>query len=299
MASNDDRGKRFLRSLIVEMLSGVCAGTVNVAVGLPMDTVKVKMQTFPAENPSVVQSFMKVLKSGGLRGLYAGAVPALVANVGENVVLFVAYSHTQKCVSYLRGGTEDPLTNALAGSGAALFSSLILCPTEHVKCQLQVRRELRLRNPKIEIVGPFQLTAAILKREGIQGLYTGLKPTWSRELPGYFCFFGGYEGTKAIVCHLTDTAKEDLTLGPQLLCGAMAGVTFWTGIFPMDVIKSRIQALGHTGSMADVAREVFRDSGVRGFYKGLAPCLMRAFPCTASLLATYEYVSSFLESKIL
>ena len=291
-----------LRDAAINLLSGVAGGCVNVVVGLPMDTVKVKMQTFPADNPSALGTFARTFKTEGVfRGLYAGALPSLMSNVGENAVLFVAYGHCQKLVAKALGHASpehmSPVGNALSGSSAAVFSSLLLCPTEHIKCQLQVRRELRKRDPSLKMVGPFQLTAKILKEEGIRGLYAGLRPTWSRELPGYFCFFGGYETTKLLICKATGKKKDELNLFYQLVCGAMAGVTFWTGIFPMDVVKSRIQARGEKGSIVQVARGVYGELGVRGFYNGLTPALLRAFPSTAALLATYEYTSYYLKQK--
>ena len=45
----------------------------------------------------------------------------------------------------------------------------------------------------IKYRGPWGLTKQILKAEGIRGLFKGLVPTFAREMPGYFFFFGGYE----------------------------------------------------------------------------------------------------------
>lgn len=45
-------------------------------------------------------------------------------------------------------------------------------------------------------ITPLQLTKQILRQEGIAGLYRGFVPTLAREMPGYFFFFGGYEGTR-------------------------------------------------------------------------------------------------------
>lgn len=60
-----------------------------VYVSQPLDTVKVKMQTFPhlykGMSHCLVQTFKK---DGFVRGLYAGTLPAVVANVAENSVLF-------------------------------------------------------------------------------------------------------------------------------------------------------------------------------------------------------------------
>lgn len=56
----------------------------------PLDTIKVKLQTFPdVYKKGMVDCFVKTFQRDGVaRGLYAGAVPAAVANVAENSVLF-------------------------------------------------------------------------------------------------------------------------------------------------------------------------------------------------------------------
>lgn len=75
-----------------------------VYVGQPLDTVKVKMQTFPDLYKGMSNCFVKTLKTDGLaRGLYAGTVPAIVANVAENSVLFAAYGACQKVVGNIMG----------------------------------------------------------------------------------------------------------------------------------------------------------------------------------------------------
>lgn len=137
-------------------------------------------------------------KDGLVRGLYAGTVPSLAANVAENSILFAANGVCQKLVAQMLNvqKVEDltPLANGFSGFLAAFWSSLALCPTELVKCRLQAMREAHaekgMEPPKI---GPLNLTGAILKSEGISGLFHGLRPTFAREMPGYFCFFFAYE----------------------------------------------------------------------------------------------------------
>ena len=75
-----------------------------VYVGQPLDTVKVKMQTFPTMYNGMVDCFMKTLRTDGFaRGLYAGTIPSVVANVAENSVLFAAYGGCQKLVANFLG----------------------------------------------------------------------------------------------------------------------------------------------------------------------------------------------------
>lgn len=73
-------------------------------VGQPLDTVKVKMQTFPHIYKGMYDCLKQTLRNDGvIRGLYAGTTPAIMANVAENSVLFAAYGYCQKFVCHLTG----------------------------------------------------------------------------------------------------------------------------------------------------------------------------------------------------
>ena len=51
-------------------------------IGQPLDTVKVKMQTFPTMYRNAFHCFKTTLvKEGITRGLYAGTIPSLAAQV--------------------------------------------------------------------------------------------------------------------------------------------------------------------------------------------------------------------------
>jgi solute carrier family 25 ornithine transporter 2/15 len=131
-----------------------------VYVGQPLDTVKVKMQTFPTAYRNSMHCLVETYQQSGIaKGLYAGTVPSLAANVAENAILFVAYGLCQKGISFVLGKKTTQelniLQNATAGSCASFFSSLALCPTELVKCRLQVMKELqtsgRLTGPLAQV----------------------------------------------------------------------------------------------------------------------------------------------------
>ncbi len=97
--------------------------------------------------------------------------------------------------------------------------------------------------------------------------------------------------------------REDETDGQNavkvLLCGGLAGVVTWASIFPLDVIKTRVQVqalsrhqerqsllattqqretalLAQRGAVR-IAKDVYLTEGLRGFFRGLAVCSLRAF----------------------
>ena len=66
--------------------------------------------------------------------------------MAENSVLFMAYGLCQRAVASSIGISDisslSPLQNATSGFFAAFFSSLVLCPTELVKCKMQAMHEM-------------------------------------------------------------------------------------------------------------------------------------------------------------
>ena len=75
---------------------------------------------------------------------------------------------------------------------------------------------------------------------------------------------------------------KKLPIPIKLCVGAAAGAFGTTCIFPVDMIKTRLQASsGRYAGPADCARQIFaQEGGMRGFYKGLAPNLIGVTPGT-------------------
>ncbi|XP_025085408.1 mitochondrial ornithine transporter 1-like isoform X2 [Pomacea canaliculata] len=301
-----EKSRSTVLDAMIDFTGGTIGGIVTVYVGQPLDTVKVKMQTFPTLYGNAVQCFIKTFKQDGIaRGLYAGTVPSLAANVSENAVLFCFYGMCQKIVSFVTGTQSvevmSPLENAVSGGMAAFFSSFALCPTELIKCRLQAMREMATRGQQeggLERlkIGPFGLTREILKSEGILGLYKGLTSTFMREMPGYFFFFGGYEISRHL---LTPAGKKKDEIGAlrTVVCGGIGGVSLWVAIFPADVCKSRIQVQSVAGTKPPTFLQMFfgilRNEGIGALYKGLGPTVVRTFPATGALFLAYETTKKY------
>ncbi|CAB1348344.1 unnamed protein product [Coregonus sp. 'balchen'] len=162
---------------IIDLSAGAIGGTACVFSGQPFDTAKVKMQTFPSMYRGFLHCFMSTYRQVGLRGLYQGATPALIANVAENAVLFMSYGFCQDVLRRITGMDRavelSDLQKAWSGSLASIFSSLALCPTE-----------------------------------------LGLTTTIVREVPGYFCFFGAYELCRTTFAQHLSTEKDGIGVAP-------------------------------------------------------------------------------------
>lgn len=274
------------------------------------------------------------------RLMYAGTAPALLANVAENGVLFAAYGPCQRLVAFaldLFGGTGTgtstaavdvdkklgPAGMATAGSLASLCSAFALCPTELIKVRLQAADLDRANStavsgkgagrPPSAAAGTLQVVARVWKTEGgLRGMYRGLGSTVAREMPGYYVFFLAYE---ASCTYLNEWHRGPLMLATvpttpsvehvdpawvTMTAGAAAGTCLWLVVYPVDAIKSRIQATG--GGGAEVSSGGFlkamalsvRTEGPLALYRGLAPTLLRTVPASAVMFWTVERTKTLL-----
>ena len=201
------------------------------------------------------------------------------------------------CKASFKEKIEDlnTLENALSGSSAAFFASLVLCPTELVKCRLQSAREISNSSN----IGPYRLCKQIFQEQGIRGFYHGLQSTFAREMPGYFFFFGAYEFTRSLFAGSTKS-KDDIGVMKTALCGGIGGVSFWISIFPADVIKSRVQ-IDPSGVIAKknifaAMKHIVANEGILKLYSGLGPTIIRSFFATGALFVAVNETKKFLSN---
>lgn len=183
----------------MDYAAGFAAGVATVLTGHPFDTVKVKLQT---QNTGVnrlkyrnaAHCAVHILKTEGVRGLYKGATSSFVGVALESSLLFGAYSQMRGA---LQGGNlgEPELSSivpAAAVGGACI--SMILCPTELVKCRLQVQASHKGASASpVRYDGPFDCLLKTVKTDGVQGLFKGGFATFVRECVGNSFFFTTYE----------------------------------------------------------------------------------------------------------
>lgn len=281
---------------IIDLSAGAVGGAACVFSGQPLDTAKVKMQTFPTMYRGFVHCIVSTYKQVGLRGLYQGTTPALMANIAENSVLFMSYGFCQQVIRFAAGLHNDAVLSdmqkACAGSVASIFSSLVLCPTELVKCRLQAMYEMEASGKIAKSQNTvWSVVKTIMRTEGAVGFFNGLTTTIAREVPGYFCFFGAYELCRTAFAEHMNCEKDDIGVLPIVFSGGFGGGCLWLVVYPMDCVKSRIQVMSMTGKQAGFFKTLMtiaRTEGVRALYSGLTPTMVRTFPANGALFLGYE-----------
>jgi solute carrier family 25 carnitine/acylcarnitine transporter 20/29 len=155
--------------------------------------------------------------------------------------------------------------------------ALLLTPIEVVKARLQ------FQSAGVEQLyrGPVDLILKTARAEGLAGFYHGYTATVLTRLIGSPFYFVSYEVTKRAFQPADPAAP--LPSSAILVAGGVGGTVFWAANFPADLVKTRLQTRRTTTpvSLSSVVKEVYRTDGLRGFYRGFTPCIIRAAPANA------------------
>ncbi|KAI6216631.1 hypothetical protein M3Y99_01809800 [Aphelenchoides fujianensis] len=236
----------------------------------------------------------------------AGFTPALTARLAENTVIFAAYDYSKMAVARAFDRADHQTLNSgesmLAGGMAGGVAAFTRCPTELIKCRLQTMRELHPEFHRSVLLSALSISSAssgssallrdLLRNEGVGGLFTGYSATFLRQSLGNAVLFGCYETAREFARYPGER-RDQIGIVRTMLCGGVSGVVYWSSIYPIDVLKSRIQVYG-SGTLRDTFVQLIREDGFTALYKGLTPTLFRSFFSNAALLLTYEYTKKSL-----
>ncbi|EFP04037.1 hypothetical protein CRE_27662 [Caenorhabditis remanei] len=95
---------------------------------------------------------------------------------------------------------------------------------------------------------------------------------------------------------VTDKLKEG---GRQITAGGSAGLVEVCLMYPLDVVKTRLQLGQQDKGMMDCVVKTLKNEGIGGFYKGILPPILAETPKRATKFFTFEqYKVAFTHSDI-
>ncbi|KAL8944388.1 MAG: hypothetical protein Q9216_000439 [Gyalolechia sp. 2 TL-2023] len=138
----------------------------------------------------------------------------------------------------------------------------------------------------------------IYRAEGLRGFYQGLVPSLFGVSHGALQFMV-YEQLKQYRAVQLGVGQGDLG-AVDLLCLSGASKVFaGSATYPYQVVRARLQmyeANQTYKSARDAVAQIWKQEGLRGFYRGLGPNLVRVLPSTWVTFLVYEKTKTFLPS---
>ncbi|XP_069713173.1 solute carrier family 25 member 47 isoform X2 [Phaenicophaeus curvirostris] len=261
----------------MDFIAGAIGGGLSTAVGYPLDTVKVRIQTERHYN-GIWHCIQETYRTEKVWGFYKGVSASVLAVSAISSVSFGTYKNFLCTICKLRYGAADAkpsrLDVSLAGAAAGAARPV--------------------SKPKYH--GSLHCLKLIAKEEGFGGLYKGCSALLCRDCSSSAIYFLTYS---ALCDWLTPAGKNKPGFLVVLLSGGFAGVLAWGLATPMDVIKSRMQTdesdQHKYRGLVHCARESVRKEGAKVLFKGLGLNCIRAFPVNMVVFVTYEAVLRFTE----
>lgn len=151
-----------------------------------------------------------------------------------------------------------------------------------------------INSPHRQYKGMFDTLVKIYKYEGVRGLYKGFVPGLFGTSHGALQFMA-YELLKLKYNqHINRLPEAQLSTVEYISVAALSKIFAVAATYPYQVVRARLQDqhMFYSG-VIDVITKTWRKEGIGGFYKGIAPNLIRVTPACCITFVVYENVSHF------
>ncbi|CAG9770711.1 unnamed protein product [Ceutorhynchus assimilis] len=291
------------------MFAGGASGCITRATCQPFDVLKIRFQlqvepishhADSAKYRSIFQATKIIFKEEGVKAFWKGHIPAQWLSISYGLAQFWSYEVLIRNASKLEAFKNfTPLLIFSCGYIAGSIATLVSFPFDVVRTRFVAQSQQKMIYHNM-----FSAVRDICRKESPVALFRGLWPTVLQVGPHagaqFMCYRFFDDFYKKI------NKKQNSSLSSTLFAGSLAGLCAKTFIYPFDLVRKRlqIQGFGHARDsfgihftckgLIDCFSRIYYLEGARGFFKGLAPSLIKAVFTTALHFSTYEMICNVL-----
>ncbi|KAM7274995.1 hypothetical protein ACFE04_016861 [Oxalis oulophora] len=297
------------KDLICHAAAGASAGAFAATFVCPLDVIKTRLQVHglpeavhsSRKGSIIVTSLQEIVRKEGIKGLYRGLSPTVLALLPNWAVYFTVYERLKSLLTSEDNGELTLVSNMVAAAGAGAATSVTTNPLWVIKTRLQTQ------GMRPDVV-PYKSMLSAFKRisheEGIRGLYSGILPSLA-GVSHVAIQFPAYEHIKLYIAKKENKTVDKLKPTDVAIASSVSKVLASIMTYPHEVIRSRLQEQGqnrnsngqYTG-VIDCIKKVFKKEGLPGFYRGCATNLLRTTPSAVITFTSYEMILRFLERTL-
>uniref|UniRef100_A0A1I8FSQ7 MARVEL domain-containing protein n=1 Tax=Macrostomum lignano TaxID=282301 RepID=A0A1I8FSQ7_9PLAT len=295
----------------VSAYAGFLSGATVRALLQPLDVIKIRWQ-LQLESisrrgdggtyQSLPQTVGRILREEGARALWKGHVPCQVVSVLFNSVQFYTFERSGPPVRELLGGGSDFGADFVCGGISGVAAALSCHPFDTLRTRLIGQSE---KNRVYS--GLVHAVTHMWRSEGPRVFFQGLNSNLCMTMPQAASRFAFY---KLLFGPLADRSSASAAAAGS---GFLSGVLSKALVYPFDVMKKRqqvrgfeaarrafgrVQDSGSSRTIAACASFIWRNEGLRGFYKGLGPSMLKAGLFTSTTFYFFELYRSLILSAL-
>ncbi|XP_002069716.3 mitochondrial glutamate carrier 1 [Drosophila willistoni] len=268
--------------ILPKIINGGIAGIIGVSCVFPLDLVKTRLQNQQIGPngermySSIFDCFRKTIASEGFFGMYRGsAVNNLLIAPEKGIKLA-----TNDYFRYRLASDDGKITlpkQALAGGLAGALQIIVTTPMELLKIQMQdagrIADSSQASDKKVKKLTASQIAKQLLREKGIIGLYKGVGATAVRDITFSIIYFPLFATINNEGPRKADGSGEAVFYW-SLISGLVAGMSSALLATPLDVIKTRVQAIKKADGekefegIIDCINKTMKHEGITAFFKG-------------------------------
>ncbi|CAG9540812.1 unnamed protein product [Cercopithifilaria johnstoni] len=268
--------------------AGFIAGVATRFLIQPLDVLKIRFQvqrepTFgktKGRYRGIFQACSRIYKDEGLVAFWKGHVPAQGLSAVYGIVQFATFEFlTEQAIHYPLANENRRVTDIICGALAGCGATASSLPFDVIRTRLIIQDQRKVYS------GTLHAIIFIWNSEGFRGFYRGITPSLIQIAPFIGLQFSLYNAFSSS----WERLPKNLESFGSLCCGALAGVISKTAVYPLDVVRHRLQARGFDRfnhlpwySMYSTIGSILRDEKITGLFKGLWPSQLKA-ACSSGL----------------
>ncbi|GAA5862248.1 hypothetical protein JCM3774_004837 [Rhodotorula dairenensis] len=268
------------RNTVAALVASFC----STIAGFPLDSVKSRLQV--KRYSSVLDCARRTYAEEGIRGFFRGVTIPLVTITLVRTTSFSIYTWSKDELlrkRWLTGETvpSTAMAGFLGGAASGLLLSVGTTAFEYTKIKLQLEYLIAMKKGvPYEPRGTVQGFLDLYRRGGVRGLYTGFRLHALRDTLGTGLYFGMYDSAQHIIHRTRPDLFENVpTAVTTFLSGSVAGVSSWALIYPIDLVKAKVQRNALAETAYERPLDIFKRlsaGGVTKLYRGLGISAVRS-----------------------
>ncbi|XP_045470970.1 mitochondrial glutamate carrier 1-like [Harmonia axyridis] len=269
-------------SLVPKIINGGIAGIIGVSCVFPLDLVKTRLQNQKIGPngermyTSILDCMRKTYRAEGYFGMYRGSAVNILLITPEKAIKLAANDFFRHHLTTSDG--KLPMVRQMAAGGMAGFCQIVITtPMELLKIQMQdagrVTAAALAEGKPVPKMTATSLTLNLLKSHGLLGLYKGVGATMARDVTFSVVYFPLFATLNSLGPKRNDGSGESV-FWCSFISGCAAGCTAALVVNPIDVVKTRLQALTKAegdrtyNGVVDAFVKIMKYEGPSAFFRG-------------------------------